>query len=180
MTTPDTRRSATMRWTGGVEAPRSMTPEVSPMLDDSTIAARLWSGAVADGAGCWVWQRSTDTKGYGRLWVDGRNQHAHRRAYELVKGPIPDGLTIDHLCRVHACINPDHLEAVTNRENILRGTGPTAANARKTHCLRGHPFDEANTRVHHGHRRICRTCHRLRRAARRRVKMRRSSMSAPV
>ncbi len=139
----------------------SPTLEVSPMLHDSTIARRLWSGAVADGTGCWVWQRSTD-RGYGKLTQRGRTWRAHRVAYMLVKGPIPEGLEIDHLCRVHACINPDHLEAVTQQENILRGIGPTAQNARKTHCGYGHEFTAANTyRSRYG--RECHSCRRARR-----------------
>ena len=108
-------------------------------------AERLWSGALADGTGCWLWQRATAGKGYGTMRVEGKPRYAHRLAYELVKGPIPVGLTIDHLCRVHNCINPDHLEVVTQQENVLRGEGPTAANARKDYCSQGHPYDETNT-----------------------------------
>ncbi len=91
--------------------------------------------------GCIIWTGHIDKDGYGKVG----NVRAHRIAYENVCGPIPVGLTIDHLCRVRACVNPDHLEAVTRRENTIRGNGPSALNARKTACVNGHPFDEANT-----------------------------------
>ena len=77
-----------------------------------------------------------------------------------MRGPIPEGLTLDHLCRVRACVNPAHLEPVTLRENTLRSpSAPTAINARKTECLRGHAFTPENTWVHRS-RRCCRECKR--------------------
>lgn len=86
--------------------------------------------------------------GYGRIRgsVKGVEYHffAHRRIYEMLRGPVPDDLTLDHLCRVRHCVNPAHLEPVSNRENVLRGVGPTAENARRTHCRRGHPFAGKN------------------------------------
>jgi hypothetical protein len=75
---------------------------------------------VVDEAGCWIWQRGK-AEGYGVVWRDGRVQRAHRVVYEQHRGPIPDGLHLDHLCRVKACVNPDHLEPVTNAENCRRG-----------------------------------------------------------
>ena len=128
---------------------------------------RLWAGAVADGSGCWLWQGAL-TKGYGRIEVEGRHLRVHRLAYELVKGPIPDGLSLDHLCRTRNCINPDHLEAVTTRENILRGEGIAATHARKTHCIHGHKFTAENTHVWRGGR-SCRTCKRTQAAVRKGV-----------
>ena len=108
-------------------------------------------------SGCWIWLGDAISKGYGRF--DG--QMAHRVSYELHKGKIPTGLVLDHLCRNHMCVNPDHLEAVTRRENTIRGIGPTALNAQKTHCNNGHPLDAANTRFQAregGVRRACKTC----------------------
>ncbi|MGL4255763.1 MAG: HNH endonuclease signature motif containing protein [Microbacterium sp.] len=121
---------------------------------------------------CWIWLGHIDSKGYGRIttWRNG-TIFAHRLAYELVNGPIPEGLQIDHLCRIPACVNPDHLEPVTGRENTLRGVGPTAENARKTSCKRGHPFDAENTCIRSDGRRVCIACRRARdkRRDRRRV-----------
>jgi hypothetical protein len=108
---------------------------------------------------CWLWTAALDRHGYAEIKVGKRHHLAHRVAYELFVGAIPDDLVIDHKCRVRHCLNPEHLEPVTNRENILRGVGPAAKNAAKTHCPQGHPYDEANTIIRpHGSRR-CRACH---------------------
>ena len=115
--------------------------------------------------GCWLWTGAAQRNGYGRFGMDGRTQFAHRVAYELHIGPIPKGLHLDHLCRVRGCVNPAHLEAVTQRENTLRGDAITARNAVKTHCLKGHAFDEANTYHYQGGFRGCRTCRKARRKA---------------
>ncbi len=112
--------------------------------------------------GCWLWQRTT-THGYGHKPVNGRYVRAHRWAYELLVGPIPEGLELDHLCRDRACINPAHLEPVTRRENAKRGSAGLINAARqraKTHCKNGHPFNEANTRVNRKGYRECRACAR--------------------
>lgn len=111
--------------------------------------------------GCWLWtgtMRGNGT-GYGCISVKHELVAAHRASYEAFKGPIPEGLHIDHLCRVRCCVNPDHLEAVTPRVNVLRGDTVVAANAAKTHCRHGHPFDADNTYVHQGQR-ACRECQR--------------------
>lgn len=124
-----------------------------------SVAARFWS-KVEFGHQCWNWAGGkSGGYGYFRL-VPSRNMvPAHRVAYELVVGPIPEGLTIDHLCRNRACVNPAHMEPVTLRENLMRGDTLAAANTRKTHCLRGHEFDAENTQFHRGSRR-CRACSR--------------------
>lgn len=94
---------------------------------------------------CWLWQGKVSAGGYGEAGSKFNGTiMAHRIMYEWVVGPIPEGLVIDHLCRVRLCVNPAHLEAVTEKENILRGTGPTAIRARKTHCKYGHPLAGAN------------------------------------
>lgn len=85
-----------------------------------TAEERFWD-KVAKTNGCWVWLAATNQFGYGRFYDGGRLVSAHRFSYELTHGPIPDDLTIDHLCRVPGCVRPDHLEAVTHRENVLRG-----------------------------------------------------------
>lgn len=112
--------------------------------------------------GCWIWTGARTTKGYGQFRHEGVRVLAHRYSYEIHVGPIPEGLTLDHLCRNHPCVNPAHLEPVTMAENLARGTSPTAINGAKTHCIRRHPFDEANTWIEGNGRRHCRTCARNR------------------
>ena len=127
-----------------------------PIPSPPSIEERFWA-KVRKTAGCWVWTGAKISSGYGEMSVKGKPQYAHRLAYELLVGPIPDGLVIDHLCRNTSCVNPAHLEVVTERVNILRGSGATAVHARATHCPQGHPYDEANTYRSKGHRK-CRTC----------------------
>ncbi len=112
---------------------------------------------------CWWWTGSEMTKGYGRFIADGRKAvRAHRWAYKHWRGPIPAGLQIDHLCRNRLCVNPYHMETVTNRVNVLRGIGPTARNARKTHCPQGHPYSGDNVYIDPYGGRACRECHNTR------------------
>jgi hypothetical protein len=120
---------------------------------------RFWSKvALPNEQGCMLWTGYITSQGYGRLSVRRRMMLAHRVSYELTFGLIPDGLPLDHLCRTPACVAPLHLEPVTQRENTLRGVGPAAVNARKTHCPQGHPYNEANTYLFRGSRN-CRICH---------------------
>lgn len=108
----------------------------------------------------WEWT-AAKTKGYGYVQWDGRVQKATRVIWELLVGPIPDSLHLDHLCRYHPCVNPDHLEPVTNAENARRGEAGLKTGARqraKTHCPQGHAYDERNTyRDKRGHR-LCIAC----------------------
>lgn len=114
-----------------------------------TPVERFWAG-VAKSEACWIWTRSC-IRGYGQFYLDGRNRKAHRIAYELLVGPVPDGLVLDHLCRVTRCVNPEHLEPVTVAENNRRSS------LAKTGCHRGHPYDDANTYIFRGAR-ACRRC----------------------
>lgn len=125
----------------------------------------------ADGD-CWEWNGARDPAGYGQLTYRKRSWKAHRWVWTTLVGPIPEGLTIDHLCRNPGCVNPDHLEPVTQQVNTLRGYGMGGRHARKTHCHRGHPFNDENTYVFPDGRRDCRTC---RAASRRRWKQRQTT-----
>jgi hypothetical protein len=92
-------------------------------------------------SGCWLWTGALNDRGYGRWprWKDGGTRQAHRRVYEMLVGPIPEGLQIDHLCRVRNCVNPDHLEPVTHAENLRRAVGGGWGSA-ATHCPNGHEY----------------------------------------
>lgn len=127
------------------------------------LPARIASKFTIDPAtGCWLWHGAIGGTGYAHARIDGRTQPVHRVIYELLVGPIPSGLQIDHLCRVRHCVNPDHLEPVTHAENWRRGEGGAPQQqAAMTHCMYGHPLDEANTYRYHGHRQ-CRACKKLR------------------
>lgn len=118
--------------------------------------------SVDAATGCHNWTGAKDSNGYGHAQVQKQWVAAHRWFYARAKGEIPGGLVIDHLCRNPACCNPDHLEAVTQRENIARGFSPTSSNAAKVHCLHGHPFTEANTYRRPDGTRDCRACVRER------------------
>ena len=118
-------------------------------------------------SGCWLWIAALSPYGYAAFSVGGRAGRmvpGHRWSYEHFVGPIPEGLTLDHLCRVRGCVNPWHLEPVTRGENVMRGFGPAAIAARATHCQRGHLKSESM--VSNGPRkRTCGPCRELRKAA---------------
>jgi hypothetical protein len=114
------------------------------------------------GSGCWPWLAAT-TNGYGVAWDGDRQVPAHRLMYELLVGPIPAGLELDHLCRNHGCVRPDHLEPVSHAENVRRGESG-AHQRRKTHCPQGHEYTEENTYQYRGWR-VCRQCRLARVAA---------------
>lgn len=121
---------------------------------------QFWDHVDASGD-CWEWVGYRDPRGYGRVRPQEGGSLAHRVAWTLLCGPIPKGLTLDHLCRNHSCVNPAHLEPVTQRLNALRGFGWAGRHARKTHCVNGHLFDSSNTRLrdHDGHpERVCIAC----------------------
>ena len=149
---------------------------IAVLRDAATGAGiRFWSKVTRDESGCWLWMGGKSDRGYGRFTPDPRRNQkrvqlqAHRYAYEYVMGTIPEGLTLDHLCEVKACVNPWHLQPVTMRENVLRGGSPSAVNSRKTHCHNNHEFTEENTvwvKTPTGRGRKCRTCEQAKRRAR--------------
>lgn len=112
--------------------------------------------------GCWVWTGEITYQGYGKIYINGKNRNAHRYFYEQVKGKIPEGLTIDHLCRNKACVNPEHLEAVTLLENIRRSLKYKKPRVKNPNCPKGHPFDENNLYFYRNKngrgKRLCRKC----------------------
>lgn len=120
---------------------------------------RFWK-RVSVGDGCWEWKGGTQSTGHGRFYAARKAVPAHRFAYEMMVGPIPDGLVIDHLCRNARCVRPDHLEPVTQRENIARGDNLPPINLPKTNCPAGHPYDEENTYVTPKGHQDCRECRR--------------------
>lgn len=123
------------------------------------ILERFWGKVNKGGPDeCWQWKAGT-AKGYGSFYISHRRSYpAHRFAYELANGKIPEGMVIDHLCRNRGCVNPNHLEPVTNVENVMRGQSGTAINARKTHCIRGHALIGENLRIDKRGRRACIIC----------------------
>lgn len=128
-----------------------------------TVEARILRLVKVDpDSGCWVWIGSSNEHGYGILYYGGTRAYAHRAAYETWVAPIPEGLTLDHVrargCKTTLCVNPAHLEPVTQAVNTLRGTSPWAERARKAACVRGHPFDAANTVVSRQGYRECLAC----------------------
>ena len=119
---------------------------------------------------CWIWIGAKSEQGYGRFIAQsGRVLQAHRFAYELMNGVIPEGMELDHLCKNPSCVNPSHLEVVTHAENIVRSMAGKVNNPQtiKTHCPSGHPYDELNTYLNKQGKRECRICHRERNRNRR-------------
>lgn len=117
-----------------------------------------------DEGGCWLWT-STKSDGYGLFNSRHLNpfttRRAHRVIYQAVRGKLPQSVSLDHLCRNRACVNPEHMRCASNRENVLAGVGVTATNKRKTHCIRGHELSGKNIESYSRFR-SCRACHVIR------------------
>lgn len=109
-------------------------------------------------SGCWIWVGCCHKSGYGKTCINTKLMYAHRAVYSMLVAPIPEGLTLDHLCRVRCCVNPSHLEAVTIKVNVLRGESPSSVNSRKAHCSKGHGLGGANLIINSRGNRVCRIC----------------------
>lgn len=144
---------------GGASASAGVGEECAPLSPSSLDAYQVAARIMREG-GCWIWQGAVDRDGYGRVKLAGKNRLAHRAFYEELVEPIPNGLTLDHLCRNRACVNPEHLEPVPLATNIRRGEGAGVQNGRKTHCDHGHKFTRENTYITRRGTRSCRECGR--------------------
>lgn len=126
------------------------------------LAARLFAKVLVLPSGCWVFQPAVKDDWYGKIRDDGKTSNVHTVVWTWLRGPVPDGLELDHLCRYRPCCNPDHLDAVTHRENCFRGLAPVFAKLRRvtqTHCKRGHEFNSVNTNFT-TKQRVCTICKR--------------------
>lgn len=125
------------------------------------VSERILEGSIPEpNSGCWLWTRALTNSGYGQLTVFSGSALAHRQSYEAFRGAIPDGLHLDHKCRVRICVNPDHLEPVTVAENNRRAP---RAHTKKTHCKRGHALTEGNIYFYKGGAvRMCKECTKIR------------------
>lgn len=132
---------------------------------DTRLPRRFWDKTQISATGCWEWTAQIGHHGYARYRFNDKTARAHRVAYQVLVGAVPTGLVLDHLCRVRHCVNPAHLEPVTNRENLRRGMGP-GMKGLQSHCSKGHEMQGDNLMVHSTRgTRFCRECHRERNRA---------------
>jgi len=138
-----------------------------PIYDIEAVKSAIFNKSMPEpNTGCWIWMGDSVKGGYGRFHLSERNKSrkwlSHRISYKVFKGEIPDGHTIDHLCKNTHCCNPSHLEAVTMKENTYRGNSFSRINKDKTHCKNGHQFTVDNTYRYNDGRRDCLTCIKVR------------------
>ena len=140
-------------------------PFYSVDAQDPTLQEKFWNRVDKAGPNeCWLWTGAITQKGYGSFSAGRQPMPAHRFSYHLHNPDMDHSLVVDHICRNRACVNPNHLRLTTNRENVLCGVGPSASNARKTHCPRGHAYVGQNIQTNRSGERICKECRRIRRA----------------
>ena len=141
---------------------------MGPRFLDNRLPDRFWDKVIPEpNSGCWIWLGCNNGKGYGKFWIEGRKTYSHIISYVYLVDSYAEGLDLDHKCRNRICCNPDHLEPVTRKINILRGQSiaiTIARNRAKTHCPKGHEYTPENTiiRVNRNNARECRFCARLR------------------
>ncbi len=158
-----TQSSTRRGWVNG--QPVRFLPYHHVRMEHKTpVDVRFWA-KVNKTETCWLWVGAVTDNGYGNFRKKRKSIPAHRVSYELLIGPIPDGLELDHLCRVRNCVNPEHLEPVTRQENVKRGVGWAGENGnagarkRRTHCNQGHEFTPENTGIRSdGEGRLCKKC----------------------
>lgn len=144
-----------------VDPESSEKPAVIQAKYEVTSRERFWSKVEKSEGGCWSWSASCNMDGYGQFLYHGKMCRSHRIAYTWIKGEIPVGFELDHVCRNRKCVNPEHLEAVDHRTNSIRAMIATGVKAGATHCVNGHPFNDANTGIRKtGSGRYCKVCSR--------------------
>lgn len=131
---------------------------ISTVRKPKTAKERFYASVIPLADGCWLWVGGQGDDGYGKFWNGSAHEGVYRFALRVLRGVDVRGRDVDHLCRRPSCANPDHLEAVTHRVNLLRGISPAAINARKTHCKHGHEFSPENTMLDNQGKRRCRRC----------------------
>lgn len=155
------------KWYQGSLRGRDVGYAPAANTNDRTLLTRIFdyteknSGVYFLNTECWRWTNRLNGHGYGVLTYKGKTQLAHRAVWEAIKGPVPSGLECDHLCRNRWCVNPEHIELISHRENVLRGNSVVAANAKKTQCKNGHEFSPENTAKDVRGGRVCKTCRHL-------------------